>query len=151
MRKIPSRVLVGALLAVMFAAPRVSASTLAPGPSLGYAPRVPISALARPISAFDTSHLRVSTMVSVGSGLGGGTQGLQVTSLSYRFNAPVEMRVSLGNAWGQNVQGGPSFFLEGADLSFRPSANSFFQISYQNIRSPLQYNASPYYAPYWAR
>ena len=146
------RVLIGVVLAVTLAAAHASASTLDPGPSLGYTPRVPISALARPLSSFDTSRLHVSTMVSVGSGWGGGTQGLQVTSLSYRFNAPVEMRVSLGNAWGQNVQGGPSMFLEGANLSFRPSAGTFFQISYQNVRSPLQYNASPFgYAPYWAR
>lgn len=146
-----SRVLVGVACAVALSVCCASASSLEPGPSLGYTPRVPISALAQPMSAFDPSHLHVSTMVTVGSGWGGGAQGLQVTSLSYQFKAPVQMRVSLGNAWGNQVQGGPSFFLEGADLSFRPTAGSFFQISYQNIRSPLQYNASPYYAPYWAR
>ena len=138
------------VLAATFAAADALSDPLASGPSLGYVPRVPISALARPVSAIDPSRLHVSTMVSVGSGWGQGTQALQVTSLTYRFSAPVEMRVSVGNAWGQQVPGGSSFFLEGADLSFRPSANSFFQISYQNVRSPLQYNSSPY-APYWAR
>jgi hypothetical protein len=107
------------------------------------------------VSAIDPSRFHVSTMVSVGSGWGSGpgTQALQVTSLSYQFKAPIEMRVSIGNAWGSQAQGGSGFFLEGADLSFRPSANSFFQISYQNVRSPLQYNNSysPFYAPYWAR
>jgi hypothetical protein len=151
MRYFPIRVLAVAVLAATLASARVHAGSLDAGPSLGYVPRVPISALASPISAMDMSRFHVSTMVSVGSGWGPGTQALQVTSLSYSFKAPVEMRVSIGNAWGQQVQGGPSFFLEGADLSFRPSANSFFQISYQNVRSPLQYNASPFYAPYWAR
>jgi len=139
------------LVAAAFAASGVLASSLDPGPSLGYTPRVPISALARPISAIDPSRFHVSTMVSVGSGWGPGTQALQVTSLSYQFKAPIEMRVSIGNAWGSQAQGGSSFFLEGADFTFRPSANSIFQISYQNVRSPLQYNYSSFYAPYWAR
>jgi len=152
MRNFPVRVLAVVLLAAMFAAGDAFANSFDSGPSLGYAPRVPISALARPVSALDLSRLHVSTMVSVGSGWGPGTQALQVTSLSYQFKAPVQMRISVGNAWGQQVQGGSAFFLEGADLSFRPSANSFFQISYQNVRSPLQYNASPFnYSPYWAR
>ena len=150
MRSSRLRVSALVLLAATLATLDAFASPLSPGPGPGYVPRVPISALARPVSSFDASRLRVSTMVSVGSGSGWGTQGLQVTSLSYRFDAPVEMRVSLGNAWGARVDGSSSFFLEGVDLSFRPSASTFFQISYQNVRSPLQYNSSPY-APYWAR
>jgi hypothetical protein len=152
MRHPPLRALLLTLVAVALAA-GAHASSLDPGPSLGYTPRVPISALARPVSAIDLSRFHVSTMVSVGSGSGwgGGTQALQVTSLSYQFKAPVTMRVSIGNAWGSQAQGGSQFFLEGADLSFRPSANSFLQISYQNVRSPLQYGYSPFYAPYWAR
>ena len=152
MRHSPLRALL-ILAAVAIAASGARASSLDPGPSLGYTPRVPISALARPISAIDPSRFHVSTSVSVGSGSawGMGTQALAVTSLSYQFKAPVTMRVNLGNAWGSQAQDG-KFFLEGADLSFRPSANSFFQISYQNVRSPLQYNAySPFYAPYWSR
>jgi hypothetical protein len=150
MRHFSLCVLAVVLLAATFSAGHAFANSFDSGPSLGYAPRVPISALARPVSALDLSRLHVSTMVSVGSGWGPGTQALQVTSLSYQFKAPVQMRISVGNAWGQQVQGGSAFFLEGADLSFRPSANSFFQISYQNVRSPLQYNAFNY-APYWAR
>jgi hypothetical protein len=155
MRHSALRALPLAVFALALAACGARASSLDPGPSLGYVPRVPISALARPVSAIDPSRFHVSTMVSVGSGWGSGpgTQALQVTSLSYQFKAPIEMRVSIGNAWGSQAQGGSGFFLEGADLSFRPSANSFFQISYQNVRSPLQYNNSysPFYAPYWAR
>jgi hypothetical protein len=153
MRHLSLRALPLVLAALAFAASGARASSLDPGPSLGYVPRVPISALARPISAIDPSRFHVSTMVSVGSGSGwgAGTQALQVTSLSYQFKAPIEMRVSVGNAWGSQAQGGSSFFLEGADLTFRPNANSFLQISYQNVRSPLQYNSSPFYAPYWAR
>ena len=142
------------LAAAAIAASAARAGTFDSGPSLGYAPRVPISALARPISAIDPSRFHFSTMVSVGSGSGwgAGTQALQVTSLSYQFKAPMTMRVSLGNAWGSPGQQDGKFFLEGADFSFRPSANSLFQISYQNARSPLQYGGySPYYAPYWAR
>ena len=148
------------VLAAAFAAGRASAGAFDSGPSAGYAPRVPISALASPVSHIDPTRFHVSTMVSMGSGWGMGTQGLQVTSLSYNFAAPVQMRVSLANAWGQGVPGGSSMFLEGVDLSFRPSASTFFQISYQNVRSPLQYNStspfapySPYsnYAPYWGR
>jgi len=144
------RALLLVVLALTLAASGVHAGAFDSGPSLGYAPRVPISALASPISSIDPTRFHVSTMVSVGSGWGAGTQGLQVTSLSYQFKAPVQMRVSLGNTWGQTA-GGSGFFLEGADLSFRPSPNSFFQISYQNVRSPLQYGYSPFYAPYWAR
>jgi hypothetical protein len=121
------------------------------GSSFGYTPRVPVSALGTPLSGLDLSRFHVSTMVSVGGGSGMGTQGLQVTSLSYSFTAPLQMSVSLGNAWGSPSPGGSSMFLEGADLSFRPSANTLFQIHYQNVRSPLQYNAYPYFAPGWVR
>jgi hypothetical protein len=120
-------------------------------PSSGYSPRVPISALARPMAAFDPSRLQISSLVSVGTGWGGNAQALQVTSLTYKFDAPVLMRVSLGNAWGPQMQGRSSFFLEGLDLAFRPSANTIFQIRYQDVRSPLQYGSSPYFAPDWAR
>jgi len=143
LRLLPSVV----LLAAAFPPVGALANPFASGPTSAYVPRVPISALARPVSAFDPSRLRVSSLVSVGSGWGGGTQALQVTSFSYRFDAPVEMRVSLGNAWGSQVAGRSSFFLEGVDLAFRPSANTFFQIHYQDRRSPLQYDASPFFAP----
>ena len=130
-----------ALLALALSAAGASANTFGSAPS-GYTPRVPISALAQPMAAFDPSRLHFSTSVSMGTAFGGGTTGLQVTSLTYQFQAPVTMRDSLGQ--------GSSFFLEGVDLSFRPSANTFFQFSYQDRRSPLQYGPSPYYAPYYA-
>ena len=139
-----------ALLAAAIPAAGASAGTFG-GPSQGYAPRVPISALARPIAAFDPSRLQISSLVSVGTGWGGSAQALQVTSLTYKFDAPVLMRVSLGNAWGPQMQGRSSFFLEGLDLAFRPSANTLFQIRYQDLRSPLQYGTSPYLVPDWAR
>lgn len=139
------------LLAAIFPPAGALANPFASGPAPAYVPRVPISALARPVSAFDPSRLRVSSLVSVGSGRGGGAQALQVTSFSYRFDAPVEMRISLGNAWGPQVEGRSSFFLEGVDLAFRPSANTFFQIRYQDRRSPLQYDTSPFFAPDWSR
>ena len=145
---------VGAMAVIAALCPvAASANPLAP-PAAGYVPRVPISALARPMAAFDPSRLRISTMVSVGSGFGGGSSALQVTSLTYQFQIPMTMRVSLGNAWGKQVAGGSSFFLEGVDLSFRPSANTFFQFSYQDRRSPLQYQYGPspyHYAPGWSR
>lgn len=141
-----------ALLALALPAAGASANTFGSAPSAGYVPRVPISALARPMAAFDPSRLHISSSVSVGSTFGGGTTGLQVTSLMYQFQAPVTMRVSLGNAWGRDIANGSAFFLEGVDLSFRPSANTFFQFSYQDRRSPLQYGSSPYYyAPDWHR
>ena len=143
-----------ALLALALPAAGASANTFGSGPSAGYVPRVPISALARPMAAFDRSRLHISTSVSVGSTFGGGTTGLQVTSLMYQFQAPVTMRVSLGNAWGRGIAQGSSFFLEGVDLTFRPGANTIFQFSYQDRRSPLQYQYGPspnYYAPDWYR
>ena len=138
------------LVALALSAAGASANTFGSAPSGGYTPRVPISALAQPMAAFDPSRLHFSTSVSMGTAFGGGTTGLQVTSLTYQFQAPVTMRVSLGNAWGKGIAQGSSFFLEGVDLSFRPSANTFFQFSYQDRRSPLQYGPSPYYAPYYA-
>ena len=140
-----------ALLAVALpAAAFANSFGSAAGP--GYVPRVPISALAQPMSSFDPSRFHVSSMVSVASGWGGQTHGLQVTSLSYQFKAPVTMSVSLGNAFGSGMNGNAAFFLEGVDLSFRPNANTFFMIRYQDRRSPLQYDPSyDFYGPTWAR
>jgi len=112
----------------------------------GYTPQVPVSAFARPASWFDPSRLRMSTTVSVGSGFGGTTSALQVTSLNYSFGAPLAMRVSLGNTLGTNGAGGngSNFFLEGLALDYRPSASTMFRIEYRNIRSPLQYDYRDY-------
>ena len=74
----------------------------------GFTPKVPVSALARPAGWFDPSRLHLSTSVTMGSGFGGGAEGLQVTSLRYQFQAPVWMNVNVGNAWVRMI-GNPRF------------------------------------------
>jgi len=122
----------------------------------GFQPQVPVSAFARVGSWFDPSRLQLSTSVSFGSGYYGGSEGLQTTSLSYRFGAPLAMNVSLGRAFGAAAaaRGGDSFFLQGFDVAYRPLPSMLFQVHYQDVRSPLQlspYGYSPYgyYSPYW--
>ncbi|OGF16520.1 MAG: hypothetical protein A2W00_13195 [Candidatus Eisenbacteria bacterium RBG_16_71_46] len=114
-------------------------------PALGaYSPRVPVTGLGL-ASWFDPSRLHLSTSVSVGTGFGGGAQGLQVTSLNYQFRAPMTMSVSLGNALGGPAGArGSSIFLEGLRMAYQPSPSMLFQIRYQDLRSPLQYQSSPY-------
>lgn len=109
----------------------------------GWSPRVPVSALARPATWFDPSRLQISSLVSVGSGGFGGTSALQVTSLSYRFDAPVSMSVSLGNAWGGTGDGRSAFFLEGFNLQYRPNPSMQFQVQFRDLRSPLQLQSGP--------
>ena len=120
-----------------------AASGLSPAaPSIfGFTPRVPISALARPAGWFDASRLHLSTSMSFGSGFSGGSEGLQVTSLSYQFRAPVWMKVNVGNTWGASARGNNSMFLEGLDLGVRPFANFQVQVHYRDFRSPLQYQS----------
>lgn len=128
------------------------ASTLS-GADLGaYSPEVPVSALARPAAWFDPSRLSITTSVAVGSGFGGGTQGMQTTSLTYRFDQPVWMRVSVGNAWGSPAAADGKMFLEGLDLGFKPFSSLIVNIQYRDFRSPLQYSQYPGvspYSPYW--
>jgi len=151
MQSFRKRFLAVALLGITLMAPGALANPFAPDASPAFRPRVPVSALARPLAALDRSRLQFSSLVSVGSGWGGGAQALQVTSLSYRFDAPVRLRVGIGNAWGPQVEGRSSLFLEGVDFAYRPSGNTLFEIRYQNIRSPLQYGFSPYPARDWGR
>ena len=70
-----------------------------------------------------------------------GTSALQVTRLAYQFRAPLAVSVSLGNTFGmdQARSGGSPFFLEGFDLTWRPSANAIFRVEMHDVRSPLQY------------
>jgi len=104
----------------------------------GYTPLVPISGFARAASWFDPSRLHLSSTVSVGSAYGV-TNALQVTRLSYQFGRPLSMSVSIGNSFGPNAVGGTNpFFLEGFDLTWRPSANSVFRVEMHDVRSPLQ-------------
>ena len=126
--------------AVCIAAP-VRAGLLSDPGSAGFSPRVPLSAFARPANWFDPSRLHLSSTVSVGSGWGGTTNALQVTRLSYQFGAPLSMSVSVGNTFGLNsARSGSSFFLEGLDVAWRPSANTLFRVEMRDIRSPLQYS-----------
>jgi hypothetical protein len=128
------------LLGVLLACP-VSANPLGGGTPQAFVPRVPVSAFAYPVSWLDPSRLHVSSIVSVGSGFGNGTNALQVTRLSYAFKAPIRMSVSVGNAWGAQSAGSSAMFLEGLDLSFRPSNSTIFEFRFQNVRSPLQYSS----------
>ena len=110
---------------------------------LVFAPRVPVSAFARPAAWFDPSRLHISTTVSVGTGWGGRTDALQVTSLSYQVASPLAVRVSVGNAFGASAaERGRGMFLEGFQLAYRPHPSLQFNIDYRDVRSPLQY--SPY-------
>jgi hypothetical protein len=113
--------------------------------SMGYSPRVPLSAFAAPMAWFDPSRLHLTSTISMGSGFGGGstTNALSVTSLAYQFKAPLSMSVSLGNTFGSGGIGGAgsSFFLEGFDVAWRPTKNSLFRVEMQNVRSPLQYGS----------
>ena len=108
------------------------------GPST-FTPRVPISSFAQPKFGIDMSRLNMSTSFSVGTGWGGTSSALNVTRFSYQFRAPMWMSVSLGNVMGGPSANGSAFFLEGLDFAWRPNPNMVFQVSYQDIRSPLQY------------
>jgi hypothetical protein len=117
------------------------------GPSEGgsaFSPRVPVSAFARPAAWFDPSRLHVSTTVSVGTGWGGRTDALQVTSLSYQFSGPLAVRLSVGNAFGASAaERGRGMFLEGFQLAYRPHPSLQFNVDYRDVRSPLQYSPYP--------
>jgi len=139
--------LIAFLLSVL---PTGPAAAGAIGGSPLYIPRVPVSAFGLARDWFDPSRLHISSTVSVGtSGWGSsGTSGLQVTTLSYSFKAPVAMSVSLGNAWGANTaRAGQPFYLQGFSLAYQPSRTMQFQIQYQDLRSPLQYGPYGFGAP----
>ncbi len=140
-----------ALLALAVAGRAVAdpgpAGSVAPSPLAGgetFAPRVPVSEFARPAAWFDPTRLRVSTTVSVGTGWGGRTDGLQVTSLSYQVAAPLAVRFSLGNAFGASAaERGRGMFLEGLAVAYRPHPSFQINLDYRDIRSPLQYSTYP--------
>jgi hypothetical protein len=136
-RAIPIAAAVLALATSAWAAGALNEGGLA-GP--GYTPRVPISALGRPLGWFDRSRLQINSSISVGSGFGRSADALQVTRLSYQFGAPLWMAVSVGNSFGSGASrsGQSSFFLEGMDLAYRPHPSVLFQVHYQDLRSPLQ-------------
>lgn len=130
------RALLVAALVVATAA-TVRAGSLTDPSAAGFSPRVPVSALARPAAWFDASRLHMSSTIAVGSGWGT-TSALQTTSFMYQFRAPVTMAVTLGNQLGTGGAGrGASFFLQGLDLSWKPSGNSLVRFQFQDMRSPL--------------
>ena len=146
-RRIAVLASVAALLVSLLAGP--SAAGAIGGAPL-FSPRVPVSAFGLARDWFDPSRLHVSSMVSVGSSSWGsrGTSALQVTTLSYSFKAPVAMSVSVGNAWGANTpRGGQSLYLQGFSLAYQPSRTMQFQIQYQDLRSPLQYQPYGFGSP----
>ncbi len=138
------------LLLVAAAVPAAASSDAGfSGESFTYQPQVPVSALARPASWLDPSRMRLSTEFSFGTGFGGGSQGLQVTRLSYQLANPLHMRLSLGNQFGSAAsRAGGGFFLEGLDLDYRPSQMFRIQVRYQDLRSPLQFNSRSGYSPH---
>jgi len=146
MRRIPSVPLAAIAAAVLgwAAVPSTApAQGLMPTTS-AYGPTVPVSSFARPASWLDPSRFKIATSISVGTGFGGQSQALGVTSFMYQFRAPVTMRVNVGTTFGTGgfSTGGNTFFLEGLDVTWQPSANSMVRVSYHDFRSPLQY--SPY-------
>jgi hypothetical protein len=133
-----------ALSALLAAAPAHAGFTSPMGTGFGdpgaagFSPRVPISGFARAASWFDPARLHLSSTVSVGSAYGA-TSALQVTRLSYQFGSPLSMSVSIGNSFGPHGAAGTNpFFLEGFDLTWRPSANALFRVEMRDVRSPLQ-------------
>ena len=119
----------------------------------GYSPQVPVSGFASPASWFNPSRLHLSTSVSVGTGFGGRTEGLQVTSLSYQLAAPLAMQVSVGSTFGNGYRSGSAngnnFFLEGLSLAYHPHPSFQINVDYRDIRSPLQYNSyNSFYTPF---
>ena len=137
-----------AIIAVLSVVALTSAASVAragfmsePG-AAGFTPQVPLSAFARPANWFDPSRLHLQSTMSVGTGFGGsGTSALNITKLSYQFRAPLAVSVSLGNTFGMDKarNGGSPFFLEGFDVTWRPSANAIFRVEMHDVRSPLQY------------
>src|SRR5262245_24166650 len=133
------------VLATITAATFVSSAALA---GIGdYSPAVPVSAFARPAAWLDPSRLNFSTELSFGS-YGGQSSGLQVMRMSYQIGTPLSMRVSVGNSFGGfRQQADGKFFLEGLDLAYHPFGNFQVNVSYRDIRSPLQYNRPGVFDP----
>ena len=140
------RIAIPAVLLAAWVSGAAASDLSSAAPSIfGFSPKVPVSALAQPAAWFDPSRLHLSTAVSFGSGFGGSAEGLQVTSLSYQFKAPVWMKVNVGNTWGASSRGNSAMFLEGLDLGIKPFANFQVQVHYRDFRSPLQYSPYPGY------
>jgi hypothetical protein len=132
------------LVALLLSVVPASAGAFDASPS--YRPSVPVSAFARPADWLDMSRFHVSAEFMMGTGFGGGTNGLQVTRLQYQIANPLAVRVSLGDAFGAGMdRNSSSMFLEGLDLSYRPFSSFMVQFHYQDVRTPLQYSRNGAY------
>ena len=134
-----------AIAALSLAATTASAGPITDPAAAGFQPRVPISLLAKPMQWFDTSRLHFSNTMTVGGG-SWGTSALNVTSLTYQFQAPVTMQLRMGTQFGPQGAGGngTSMFLEGLDMTWRPGGNSLLRVQWRDVRSPLQYGSGQY-------
>lgn len=147
---------------LVLAALSLAATTAAAGPitdpaAAGFQPRLPISLLAAPMQWFDSSRLHFSNTTTVGSG-SWGTSALNVTALTYQFQAPITMQVRMGTDLGPRgaTENGARMFLEGLDMTWRPGGNSLLRVQWRDVRSPLQYgsgingfgNPDPFYHGY---
>ena len=128
--------LVGSLLLV--ASPSRANGFSDPGAG-SYVPRVPISAFAHPAAWFDPSRLHFNSTVAFGTGYGGRGSALQTLGFIYQFRAPVTLSVNVGNTFGTDRSGQNPFFLQGLDMTWRPSRNTMFRVEMRDMRSPLQY------------
>lgn len=133
----PLAAVLAATLATSAAAASFDSPLGMPGWS-GGSSSVPVSALAMPSRWIDLSRMHVTSELTFGSASGFGSGGLQVTRLSYQFGAPLQMRVSVGNAFGAGVRDDGKFFLEGLDVHYRPFGSMTLNVQYRNLRSPLQ-------------
>lgn len=131
------------LAVVACSAVMAHASSVSDPLAAGFEPRVPISSLARPAAWFDPSRLHMSSTIAFGSGWGGTSSALHSMSFMYQFRAPVAMNVTVGNqlGTGAGTDANASFFLQGVDVSWKPSGNSLIRFQYQDLRSPLQYGS----------
>ena len=100
-------------------------------------------------SLFDPSRFTISNSLSVGYTSGGafrGSSGLFTSSLGYRVSSSSRLRLDLG-AYTNPAFGGAArqgVFVQGAAFDWRPTSNALFRFEYRDLRSPLQYGASPY-------
>lgn len=140
-----------AILFVLSALPAAGDPAPAPTGAFGasqgstFSPLVPVSSFARPAGWLDLARLHVSTSVSVGSGFGGRTEALQVSTLSYQLANPLAVRLSIGNTFGTgSFGGGKGMFLEGFALAYQPHPSFRINVDYRDVRSLLQYSQYPY-------
>jgi hypothetical protein len=86
----------------------------------------------------DPARLDISATLSFGAGGHGPAEGLQVTTLRYRFGAPWTLQLGLGSTLSGGSRVGNGLFLESLDLDYQPSGSTWLRVRYQDFRSPLQ-------------